>query len=158
MRAETAMRVASVVVVIAVSACAKNVPLPDVKASADEAVLARGKYLAESGMACVVCHSRRDWTKLGGPVVAGSEYGGSDDIGATEGFPDGWHFGAANLTPLHLKSWSDGEIARATVFGQSKDKHGLFPMMPYLVWRDAVSLEDVGAVVAFLRTLPPIDH
>jgi hypothetical protein len=147
-----------VVVVALLAGCAKNIPIPDVKVSSDEALVARGKYLAEGPMGCIVCHSKRDYTKFGGPVVAGSEFGGSDDIAVEDGFPDGWHFGGPNLTPHRLKDWSDGEIVRAILFGQSKDGHGLFPMMPYQIWRDTEPLDDAVAVVAYLRTLKPIDH
>jgi len=143
-------------VVVAVLGCTRNIPVPDVKASAAEAHVARGRYLANNAMSCVVCHSRRDWTKFGGPVVEGSEFGGSGDIPVVEGWTSKMHFGAQNLTPQHLADWSDGEIVRATLLGQSKDTHGLFPYMPYRTWRDAVPLEDATDIVAYLRTLSPI--
>src|SRR5262245_37002040 len=94
---------------VCASSCAKNIPVPDVKVSADEAQLARGKYLAEGAMGCLACHSKRDWTKLGGPLVDGSAFGGTGDIGKEEGFPESFSFGAPNLTPHHLGDWSDGE-------------------------------------------------
>ena len=145
-------------VLVALAGCTPNIPVPDVKVSADEAAVARGKYLADGPMGCLGCHSRRDWTHFGGPVVAGTEYGGSDDMAREDGFPDSFSFGAPNLTPHHLGDWSDGEVVRAMLLGQAKDRHGLFPLMPYLIWRDAVPLEDGVDVVDYLRTLKPVEH
>ncbi|MFZ5438833.1 MAG: hypothetical protein ACOZQL_02430, partial [Myxococcota bacterium] len=42
----------------------------------------------------------------------------------------------------HLGAWTDGELARAIVFGQSRDGSGLFPYMPYFEYRDALARED----------------
>ncbi len=150
------MRERLLVVVVAVNlcGCVKTIPPPDIKVSTEEATLARGKYLADHSMGCVGCHSPRDWTHLGGPPVAGAEYTGDAHTSKEDGFPDSFAFGAPNLTPDHLKTWSDGDIARATVLGQTPEKKGLFPLMPYMLWRDNVALEDVAAVVAYLRTLP----
>jgi len=53
-----------------------------------------------------------------------------------------------------LGKWTDGEVIRAIREGVGRDGSGLFPIMPYFVYRD-LSDEDVQAVVAFLRTLPP---
>lgn len=133
--------------------CAKNIPPPEVKVSNDEATLAKGKYLANA-MGCIACHSQRDWTKLAGPTVLGSELAGDADVSKEDGFPDGFEFGAPNLTPAHLQEWTDGEIVRAMILGQNKKGEGLFPLMPYMEWRDHVALEDAAAVVAYLRTVP----
>jgi mono/diheme cytochrome c family protein len=149
-------RVAIAFLIIGSFGCTKNIPVPEVKASAEEAHVARGRYLAESAMGCVVCHSQRDWSHFGGPVVVGSEYTGSGDIPVEENWPAKMHFGAQNLTPHHLGDWSDGEIVRATLLGQSKDRHGLFPVMPYRTWRDLVPIADASDVVSFLRTVPPL--
>lgn len=144
--------------VVAGAGCRPNIPLPDLKVSAAETQIARGQYLAHHGMGCVVCHSQRDWTKLGGPLVEGTALAGSNDIAREDGFPEGFSFGAANLTPHFLGDWSDGEIARAVALGQSKDGHGLFPLMPYPEYREEVSREDLAALIAYLRTLPAVTH
>lgn len=143
---------------VAVASCRPNIPLPDVVVTADEARLARGAYLANHAMGCVVCHSQRDWTRPGGPVVDGTAFGGSDNIAREDGFPESFSFGAANLTPHFLKDWSDAEIVRAVALGQSRDGHGLFPLMPYTEYREHVALDDMAALVAYLRTLSPIAH
>ena len=147
-----------VVVVVGLAGCRKNIPYPEVKPDAD---VARGQYLASHVMVCVSCHSARDWTRPGGPVVDGQAFVGSGDMGKDEGYGDAFSFGAPNLTPHEahgLKSWSDGEIARAAFLGQGREGRGLFPLMPYRDYRDHIALDDVAAVVAFLRSLPPSPH
>jgi len=148
--------VAFVVVVVGLGACRKDIPMPAVKITAEEAQLARGKYLADHVMGCGGCHAQRDWTKLSGPVVDGTAYSGSLVFGKDDGFPESFHFNAPNLTPHNLKDWSDGEIARAVALGQSKDGRGLFPMMPYYQYREALAVDDLGAIVAYLRSLPAV--
>lgn len=147
----------SVLLAVLSMSCAKIIPPPDVKISNDEASLAKGKYLANHAMGCVVCHSERDWTKFSGPVVAGTEMAGDAHLSKDDGFPPEFEFGAPNLTPKHLQEWTDGEIIRATILGQSKAGEGLFPLMPYMEWRDHVALDDAAALVAYLRSLPPAE-
>ena len=144
------------VAALASLACAKNIPPPAVKASTDEATVAKGKYLS-STMGCLACHSERDWTKLGGPVKEGRELVGDAALSKEAGFPPSFDFGSPNLTPAHLKEWTDGEIVRATFLGQGKQGEGFFPLMPYMEWRDAIALDDAGAVVAYLRTVPAVE-
>jgi hypothetical protein len=146
------------VLALAAGACRPNIPMPEVKVSADEASRARGEYLAHHGMGCVVCHSQRDWSRFSGPVAAGTELVGSNDIAREDGFPESFSFGAANLTPYFLKDWSDGEIARAIALGQSKDGHGLFPLMPYPEYREHLAVDDLAALVSYLRALPQKAH
>ena len=146
----------ALLVSLASLACAKNIPPPAVKVSSDEATLAKGKYLT-STMGCIGCHSERDWTKLGGPLKEEHAFAGDPALSKTDGFPPSFDFGSPNLTPTHLKDWSDGEIVRATFLGQGKQGEGLFPLMPYMEWRDTIALDDAAAVVAYLRTLPAVE-
>lgn len=138
------------------TSCARHLAPVEVTPTTDEARLARGKYLAEAVMACGACHARRDWRFFAGPAVEGSEFAGSGDLARTEGFSEKFSFWAPNLTPHHLASWTDGELARAIVFGQAKDGHGLFPYMPYFEYREALAKDDLSALVAWLRTLPAV--
>jgi len=62
-----------------------------------------------------------------------------------------------NITPAALGNWSDGEIVRAITSGINKDGEALFPMMPYLDYKNLAE-EDAHAIVAYLRTLPPISN
>ena len=135
--------------------CPRQIPPPDVQIDASEAQVAKGQYLA-STMGCIACHSQRDWSLYGGPFKEGTAFAGGGDVGVEEGMGPKFRMHAQNLTPHHLGDWSDGEIVRATLLGQSKDGSGLFPLMPYFEWRNHVALDDAAAVVAFLRTLNPI--
>lgn len=140
-----------------VTGCARTIAPVDVSVSREQAQLERGRYLATSVMVCGACHARRDWSRYAGPPKEGTEFAGSGDIARDEHFSEKFSFFAPNLTPHHLASWSDGEVARAVVFGQGKDGRGLFPYMPYFEYREALARDDLSALIAYLRTLPSID-
>lgn len=148
------MRLPTLSVLVLVAACAPRIEPVDVAVTKSEAQVARGEYLATAVMACDACHTQRDWTRYSGPPKEGSGFAGSGDIAREERFSDRFSFSAPNLTPHHLGSWSDGEVARAIVFGQRPDGRGLFPYMPYFEYREALARDDLAALVAFLRTLP----
>lgn len=148
----------SLVVVLALGAvsCARRIEPVAVAVTQEEAQRARGRYLAEAVMVCGACHARRDWRFFTGPPQDGTEFAGSADIARDERFSEKFSFSAPNLTPHHLAGWSDGEVARAIVFGQARDGRGLFPYMPYFEYREALARDDLSALVAFLRSLPPV--
>ncbi len=68
--------------------------------------------------------------------------------------PPGLVIPAPNLTPHHLGDWTDGEIYRAIVGGVGRDGSSLFPAHPYSKFR-SLPTEDVEAIIAYLRSLPP---
>jgi hypothetical protein len=116
--------------------------------------LERGEYLFNTLLDCDGCHSERDFSRLGGPVVASGK--GKGAIVNLEGLP-GQVF-APNITPdqeTGIGNWTDGEKVRAIREGISKDGHMLFPMMPYPNYRYLADA-DVYAVVAYMNTLPAI--
>jgi len=114
--------------------------------------IARGKYLANHVSVCIDCHSTRDFNYYAGPIVPGTEGKGGME------FPDAaGTFYPRNLTPAALGNWTDGEIVRAIVSGVDKDGAALFPMMPYPI-ANQMAQDDVEAIVAYLRTLPPIQN
>ncbi len=130
-------------------------PAPDIKVEITPERLERGEYLATTVLSCVDCHSHRDMTKFAGPVLEPHFIGGGDDFTEKYGAPG--NFYAPNLTPYHLKDWTDGEIYRAITMGVSKDGRALFPAMPYVAYRNA-SKEDIYSVIAYLRTLPSVEN
>lgn len=133
-------------------------PAPDVKAKASPEAIARGRYLVENVTACTGCHSPIDDTKPGDPPVPG-KIGAGRDFGVFEGAP--FHLRAPNLTPdkeTGIGAWTDGEILRALREGVSRDGRPLFSQMPYLTYRETLSDDDALAVIAFLRTLPPVKN
>ncbi len=116
----------------------------------------RGRYLVENVTGCAQCHSDRDWTLYGGPAKPEKRLGGGRCFNGR--FPG--TMCVPNLTPdeaTGLGSWSDGEILRALREGVDRDGRALFPMMPYHVYRH-LSDGDAVAIVAYLRTLEPIDN
>ncbi|MDB5100254.1 MAG: c-type cytochrome [Cyanobacteria bacterium RYN_339] len=118
--------------------------------------LARGEYLVTHVAACFDCHSPSkgglhvpDMTEKGaGGVLFGKEDGLPGQIYAT------------NITPdpaTGLGKWTDGEILRAMREGVDKEGNALFPIMPYNNYRQ-LSEDDAQAIVAYLRTIPAIEH
>lgn len=144
------------------AACSPNLRVaPEVKAPEGEAVVARGKYLADNVLGCTECHSKRDWSQLGAPIVPGSEFGGGGLVFDEHLLMNGEEFPGTAQAPnisQHLEdgigAWTDGEILRAFREGVNKDGDALFPFMPYTNYKN-LSDEDALAVVAYLRTIPP---
>lgn len=105
---------------------------------------ARGEYLSKL-MGCPACHS---------PDPARPYAGGLESQE-----PAGpWR--SSNLTP-HLATglgrWTDAQIIAAIRDGVRPDGRALHPIMPYRYYRRLTD-DDARAVVAFLRSLAPIDH
>jgi hypothetical protein len=114
----------------------------------------RGEYLFTTLLDCDGCHSPRDFSRLGGPLVAGAR--GKGGLLPLEGLPG--QVNAPNITPdkeTGIGGWTDGEKIRAIREGISKDGHMLFPMMPYPGYR-FLSDADVQSLVAYMNTLPAI--
>lgn len=127
---------------------------PDLKITPTPERLERGKYLAEI-TACNDCHSKRDYSKFGGPVLPGTFGQGGELFGREFGFPG--NFYAPNITPAAIGQWTDGELFRAITSGVSKDGHALFPVMPYLNFGQ-LDKEDIYSIIAYIRTLAPIEN
>lgn len=130
-------------------------PAPDITVKTTPAILQRGAYLANHVTVCIDCHSTRDWTRFAGPVVPGTEGEGGERFDHSLGFPG--TFFARNITPAGLQSWTDGEIYRTITTGVTKDGEALFPVMPYHYY-GMMDPSDVEAVIAYIRTLKPIQH
>ena len=130
----------------------KDIPAPAITASKDPAVIAHGEYLANHVLACVDCHSDRNWTARTGPVVPGTIGKGGQGME-----PEVGDVVARNITPFALADWSDGEIARAIACGLDRDGVALSPSMPYMEYNTLYE-EDLVAVVSYIRTLAPIDN
>lgn len=135
--------------------------LPDVEAAPEIKIVAtperiqHGKYLAHHVAACMDCHSTRDWSRFSGPLQAGTLGKGGEYFGPEMGFPG--KFYSRNLTPAYLGDWTDGEIFRAVTSGVSRDGKALFPVMPYSYYAQ-MDKEDVLDIIAYLRSLPPIEN
>jgi mono/diheme cytochrome c family protein len=118
--------------------------------------LARGGYLVNQAMSCGACHTTHE-----GGTIQGSERADMYLAGNDTGLPsEGFKFWIPNLTSdveTGLGGWSDDEIMRAIRDGVGRDGHLFFPMMPFSSYQHLAD-EDLRAVVAYLRTVPPIKH
>lgn len=119
---------------------------------ADTARVARGEYLVN--ISCIGCHSKVDaqGNPSGEPPLSGGW-----NIAAAEGFGFLGDMVAENLTPGgKLANYTDGELFRALRYGVDKDGHrlGFMSLLPY----GQLSDEDTAAIVAYLRSLPPIEN
>ena len=115
--------------------------------------LARGRYLVEARHGCVICHSERDWAAPGAPPRP--DRLGAGLVWSAEGMP--W-LTASNLTPdpeTGIGGVSDDAIVRAVREGIGFDGRALFALMPYGDFR-RIPDEDLAAIVAYLRALPPV--
>ncbi len=113
-----------------------------------ETPVERGEYLVRGPMSCGNCHTPQgpdgpDMSKElagGGPVV--------DDATMTAY--------ARNITPAgEIGGWSDAELKKAIREGIRPDGSLIGPPMPFSLYK-RLSDTDLDAIVAFLRTLPPI--
>ncbi len=129
-------------------------PAPDVRVEATPERIERGRYLAHHVALCIDCHSQRDFSRFAGPIQPGTEGAGGEVFDHSVDVPG--TIVAPNITPAALGSWTDGEIIRAVTEGVSRDGTALFPLMPYYSYR-ILTTEDLYSVVAYLRTLQPIE-
>ncbi|HAY34567.1 MAG TPA: cytochrome c [Ignavibacteria bacterium] len=130
-------------------------PAPDMKIISTPEMIERGKYLSVGFASCIDCHSQRDYSKFSGPVIPGTEGMGGENFGEGAGTVL-----AKNITSdkeTGLGNWTDGEIFRAITMGVDKDGEPLGPMMPYMYFRN-MDEEDIKAIIAYIRTLPPIKN
>ncbi len=122
-------------------------------AAADEALIARGKYLMEGPVACGNCHNTRAEDMS---FVPGKEFAGGFHV-VEEGVFDVY---AANITPdpdTGIGSWTDEEIITAFREGKTPDGRIIFPPMAVPTYNN-MSDDDAKAIVAYLRTVPPVRH
>ncbi len=130
----------------------RDIPVQQLSVGSDPQHVERGRYLVENVAFCWDCHGRRDWDLYSGPAIKGTEGQG----GSTTLFGDDGAFGR-NITPFALGDWTDGEIKRAITTGIAQDGQPIHPQMPYFTFRH-MKETDLSAVIAYLRSLPPIAH
>ena len=112
--------------------------------------VAYGAYLAGPLGHCVECHTpmgpdhRRQFATLLG--AGGTQFNGPSGLSV-----------AKNITSdpeQGLGKWTDAEIERAIRTGIDKDGHPLKPPMGYGYY-SRISADDMAALIAWLRSLPP---
>jgi mono/diheme cytochrome c family protein len=122
-----------------------DAPMPAVTASADSAVIERGRYVVRHLAGCRSCHGDPQWSDSAHvgeevPLSGGFEFN----------IPPG-RFRARNITPdpeTGIGRFSDGQVARALRFGVGNDGRALLPFMEM----QGLSDEDLTAVISYLRT------
>jgi mono/diheme cytochrome c family protein len=123
------------------------------RAEADDAQIARGKYLV-SVISCGDCHT--NGALIGKPDI--EHYLGGSDIGFQ--IPGLGFFYGPNLTPdaeTGLGSWSSEQIVAAITKGVRPDGRELAPIMPWRSFRN-LTAEDASSVALYLKSLPPVKH
>jgi mono/diheme cytochrome c family protein len=110
-------------------------------------LLQRGAYLVQALGHCGECHTSRNF--LGGPKLD------RPLAGAAKG-PDGDRI--PNLTPAKLKKWNDGELKSFLQTGLTPDGDVAAETMGEVIRNTTAELtpEDLAALIAYLRALPPI--
>jgi mono/diheme cytochrome c family protein len=127
-----------------------DAPYPEVAASTDSAVVARGRYVVYRLANCWMCHGdparQADTTGVAIPLSGGYEWK----------IPPG-EFYARNITPdstTGIGTFSDKAIARALRYGVGHDGRALLPFMEV----QGLSDEDLTAIVSYLRTTSPVQN
>jgi mono/diheme cytochrome c family protein len=123
---------------------------------ANAAKIARGKYLVDHVSVCIDCHTPQ--TNTGGPDMT-KYLSGWECFADINGPADGGCINTANLTndPTGLKNRTDEQIKTMFRDGVRPDGKPLSPVMPYWVFHNMTD-EDADAVVAYLRTVPAVEH
>ena len=142
-------------------------PPSDLTVTVTPALLERGTYLVEHVLLCNDCHSERDWTLYGGPPKPPFGAGracmtrATETIGVRVSEGQGKFPGVLcirNITPdveSGIGGWTDGELSRSIREGVDHQGNGLFPIMPYFIYRH-ISDQDMQAVIAYMRNLEPV--
>ena len=117
-------------------------PNTAVTAPATEAEIEQGRYLALAGN-CMACHTTRGGTPFAGGRRIDTPFGGVY---------------SSNLTPdpeTGLGRWTSLDFWQAMHRGRSKDGRLLTPAFPYN-HTSVITRQDSDAILAWLRTLPPV--
>ena len=117
-------------------------PGPSAPDAAKSAQLNRGAYLVQALGHCGECHTPRNF--MGGPKKD-RFLGGAKDV-------------APNLTPTRLKTWSDEGLRSFLTTGLTADGDVPAEEMGEVIANTTSQLspEDLNAMIAYLRTLPPL--
>lgn len=129
-----------------------DAPYPNIKASTNSAIVAKGRHIVLGPGHCVDCHSTiknvDSVLKLGhDPLLTG-------------GFKFDLPFGTfytRNLTPdkeTGIGNLTDREIARVLRYSVKKNGESVLPFMPFQNMSD----EELTAVVSYLRSLKPVSN
>lgn len=143
-------RIAAAALVFAACVPASAQSLPGSQPEAD--LIARGRYLGEVVGFCGACHNTMG---EGMRPVAGMTLAGGRVFNER-----GFRAVAPNITQdreTGIGGWTDPEITAAIRGGHRPDGSLIGPPMPVESYR-GISDRDLAALVAWLRTVPPVRH
>jgi hypothetical protein len=151
----TAFVVLSLLIILSITVAFRqhlqfDAPYPDIHASTDSAVLARGKYLVYGPAHCADCHAKPEFQEA---VNQGQEVALSG--GRRFDIPIGVIY-SRNITPdeTGIAKFTDQQIARSLRYGVGVDGRALFDFMPFHNTSD----EDLTAIISYIRTLKPVQN
>jgi len=116
-------------------------PDDDIAIPTDAGSIARGKHLVEAVAVCTICHGE----DLGGKLAF-------EDAFLGRGY-------TANLTSGRGgvgRNYSNSDWVRSIRYGVRPDRRGII-FMPSDYF-NRISNTDLGAIIAYLRSLPPVDN
>ena len=119
-----------------------TMPISDTAPNATQ--LRRGQYLVIAGD-CMSCHVRPGGEPLAGGLAMNTPFG---------------VLYSANITPdpqTGIGTWTAAQFYRAMHDGIDDQGQNLYPAFPY-PWFRLASREDDDAILAFLKTVPPVNY
>lgn len=126
-------------------------PYPDIKASTDSAVIAKGRHFVMGPAHCIYCHST---------VNIDSVLNRGEDVTLSGARPFELPIAtiySKNITPdkeTGIGNFTDAEIARVLRYGVYPDGTAVYEFMQF---HDA-SDEDLIAIISYLRSRPPVKN
>ena len=128
-----------------------DAPYPEITASNDSTLIARGKYLVYGPAHCAYCHApASEFQRVeAGEIVTLS--GGNIFV-----LPVG-KIHVPNITSdetTGIGSFKDGELARTLRYGVKRNGHALLDFMPFY----DISDRDLTAIISYLRTEPAVNN
>ncbi len=124
-------------------------PYPNIQASTDTTIIARGKEIVFGAAHCTDCHS---------PLNPDSLMALGQEVNLIGGYKFEFSVGkfySRNITPdsaTGIGRFTDKEIARALRYGVHADGTAIFDFMPFHNMSD----EDLTAVISYLRSTKPV--
>jgi len=126
-----------------------DAPYPDIRASRDTAVIAKGKHLVNAIAHYMDCHSLTNSDSI---LNLDKDVPLSGSVASK--LPVGTIY-SANITsdPVYgIGRFDDGQIARVLRYGVHPDGTAVYDFMPF----HNLSDEDLTAVISYLRTQKPV--
>lgn len=126
-----------------------DAPYPNITASTDSAVIARGRHLAMGPAHCADCHA---------PISEITRVRAGEEVPLSGGFNFVLPIGVLyfpNITSdkeTGIGNLTDGEIARSLRYGIRHDGQAILDLMPFYDLSD----DDLTAIISWLRTQPPV--